>query len=184
MTSQKKSSKNKNVTYHDLDEFETISSQLKLISKDSKWTDDDRISQWILTLNTNVSPVDTSHEQRLRTVLKETFEEYVGELSEPYSQYIDSVGGKSKRITKTETDYATEVGENERGGRVHLHGVIELTHKGSIHINYPKSRQFFEKSLVGREGCKGVYVHWAVNRPKSEILRYLSKQKTSKLKMK
>jgi len=108
-------------------------------------------SSWLITLNTNKFPdEDDSIKDQLEEIIKKdltgnTFiDNYVVIIDD---KHIDDT--IQDHIVEVKTVYKMEVGTHPKGGRVHAHVLIKITHDSKIRLNYDALRDLIKDEFGG-----------------------------------
>lgn len=116
-------------------------------------------SNFLVTINTNVKPMSPEHEEELSQDLFNAFESALDmEVFEDFITFRRANEGMD-RVEQIEIpDWATEVGEDPQGSRVHLHALIKIRHRTKIHLNREAIKSYILEQLKSK-GVKNIYVN-------------------------
>jgi len=141
-------------------------------------------SNFLITINTNVKP---KTEEEFNEV-QEAFEDFLTWLfhkehaDERLFKFINlpSRGIKGKKsdfpekFKRIDSETVIELGQSRRGGRIHSHTLLEVTHKSGIQIDAELIKKEAEEHLG--DLVKGVYVNVKfINGTAKTILSYIRK---------
>jgi hypothetical protein len=131
-------------------------------------------SKFLVTLNSNVRPVDEAHENALRYVMRQLIDEnFEGKNILKNIKVLDDKDKEKKKenlIKYVNVTFSMEVGKTRRGGRLHAHIIVDMKHQTKVHIKANRLRDELE-TYFGQRGHVDIKYF-----PSSEILiNYISK---------
>jgi len=140
-------------------------------------------SRWHITLNSNQKGENLLEDNCLASDLKQalvtTFKKRGDEV---YKFLIPGHSYTREYIKSVKLTYVAEVGGDPKGGRVHLHAILEVQHYTMIQIDTGKAREILRENLKDECVKEGFYfrVQWV---PASQPLEnYLRKDPLGSLK--
>jgi hypothetical protein len=125
-----------------------------------------RYSHYAITISSNVRPRDDLHAAEIEHVLKQKTEETFG-TDEGLREVIvfnTAVPGHfydDRYIQSVDLQYATEIGTDPRGGRVHIHIDVLIHHRSNITLGQSRpaiKARFMRGGALARLGVKNLYV--------------------------
>lgn len=147
-----------------------------------------RKSNYLITISTNVRPRDAAHQEQLSAALEDatrvvfdddTNLERLIRFNKPNHHYSEQY------IQNIQVRSAPEVGTDPRGGRVHTHVNVRISHTSNITMKYsaPMIKQlYFDQGTLQPLGVKNLYIKiQLIADNRDAIKRYLSKQQASHL---
>jgi len=152
-------------------------------AKDSQLTkrgkEEIKYSNFFLTINTNYrAKSDSDFDTFTRAyaeVLSEMFNKKKMGAIIRFLPPNEDDEWKRPYILKADAHTNLEEGTTVRGGRIHSHSLIEITHKSKIHINARAVKNMVYDKMKPY-GVKGPYVHvQLVNEEQKKILSYMRK---------
>ena len=108
-----------------------------------------RHSRYLITVNTNKRPgVNAIYANLLAEALRDSAERFATDGIEQCIEF-NMLGDtwSSLFIESVDFKYVVEVGRHPKGGRVHLHALLDIFHHSNLSLNKQKTRDFFKKVL-------------------------------------
>lgn len=150
----------------------------------------DRISNYHITVSTNVKPTTQQQTDALVDALAKSSEQVFGtdqslaqivRFNKPGHYWGD------KYIQSVDMRHAPEVGTKPTGSRVHTHINLKIKHQSNITITHSVpviKKLYFDTELLQPLGVKNLYVKIQLIKNSDEaIRRYLDKQQNSRLQV-
>lgn len=105
-------------------------------------------SIWHVIISSNVKTKDLETAYDISQDLKQSFihtfrdkSQEVFDVKRPGDQF------DSHTVEKIKLRYAPEIGEDPKGGRVHLHALVEVEHHTILQVNRKKANELIRESL-------------------------------------
>ena len=137
-------------------------------------------SDFHLTLNSNQKEENPFQGKQIASELKRAIRKtFRDNGAEAFKMLVDGHKFNKEYIKSVKISYATEEGSDPRGGRVHLHALVQVEHWSKIQIDTVKSRELIREQLTTPWIKEGMYYHveWV---PSSKPLKfYLQKDPLS-----
>jgi hypothetical protein len=133
---------------------------------------EEKKSKFWITINTNMLPAD-AEERRLLVAALDAAMAKIALRSDPESnswkdsmlKFVNGAEPDYDKVLKYSSQFVVEVGTGLRGGRVHAHWVLEVTHKTFIQISIDQTKmillELLNPELVSRglPELDNLYVH-------------------------
>jgi hypothetical protein len=109
-----------------------------------------RHSRYLITVNTNKRPsTNAEYAKTLARALSDAANKFGKEGIRTCILFNYSTDcWSSQFIKKVEFKYSIEVGHHPKGGRVHLHGLLDIFHYSNVQIDCSAVNRFFTNILV------------------------------------
>jgi hypothetical protein len=108
-------------------------------------------SQWHILVSSNVRTNDLDTANEIADCLKNGFA--TAFRTRPAELFIVSKGAwDSETIDSMKIQMAAEIGEDAKGGRVHIHALVNVTHHGNLKINGQAIQ------VILREHCQSQFI--------------------------
>lgn len=131
-------------------------------------------SNFLLTINTNVRPDDNADSRQLADKLADAIKTlFTKENVDSALKYLD---GDLMDIKTVYVKFATEIGKNKKGGRIHTHAKIEIDHNAKIQLNSAGIQAFIAKEMDDPR-VQHPYVNIKYFRNKNNIDKYIEKDR-------
>lgn len=138
-------------------------------------------SQWHVLVSSNVKTYDIGTANQIADDLKSAVRyAFESNGSQVFRVMREGDSFDSDSIEKIKISYAAEIGEDPKGGRVHIHAIIEVEHHTILQINIPVAVKIIKEQLKSNPFILGAYVNikWV---PTSKPLEhYIGKNPLSK----
>ena len=135
-------------------------------------------SKWYLLLNSQIKPKNQNREYEIKTEFEEIIEEVLSD-EENILLFLDRENPDPLAILDVELEFNIEMGAHKKGGRIHSHMALSITHETIIKINNKKFRQLIIPILHSRiPESKGIFLSWTFARAEVTMYnqnRYLTK---------
>jgi len=114
-------------------------------------------SMFLVTINPNIIPSDQDDAQHWGSILEESVKEvFSKDNAERWIKFLDD--GDMDDVESIKGSYGVEIGKKARGGRLHLHMLIEVLHNSKIHLNLQNIREDLNAAMK-ENGISSVYVN-------------------------
>jgi len=135
---------------------------------EEKKKDEPSYSSWFITVNSNQKPENYESmkgwENKLKGGIRNTFEK------DNWDEIFKfKVFGP---ILNIDLIVSAEIGSHPKGKRVHIHALVEVTHKAVLHLDYPTVHALI-RQYVGAE--KNIYVNIQRTTSRKQIEKYMKK---------
>lgn len=119
-----------------------------------------RHSDFLVTINTNFRPKDRVEMDEVQSALERAVEDMStpSGLREVVRVLEPNVTLTAANVKNVDVEYAGEVGESAKGGRVHSHTIIKVTHTTKIQMD-PKKISSFVMASIESPHVKNVHVN-------------------------
>lgn len=138
-------------------------------------------SAFFITISTNVQPTSQEQADELSSALNEAGHAlFSNEGLEQVVDFVDEYKGDvfdESTIMGIDTKFATELGKDARGKRVHLHALVKIDHISKIRLDRDMIQAFVLDFLLdkGIKYVKNVYVNIQAANTEANILDYILK---------
>lgn len=114
-------------------------------------------SMWHVLVSSNVKTDDLATANEIASCLKTGFASTFRDR--PNDVFIIR-GGEwgSELIDSLKIQYAAEIGEDPRGGRVHLHALVTVVHHDNVRINGPALQVILREHCMDHPFIKNIFV--------------------------
>lgn len=111
-------------------------------------------SRWHLLVNSNVRGTDGDVDKanRIANILKDSIKCVFNDHAQ--NVFFSKVPGdkfESPTIESVKIKMAAEIGEDPRGGRIHVHCIIDVVHHTILQINVPEMRRDLRECIQQRD---------------------------------
>ena len=134
-------------------------------------------SKYFVTISTNVRPLDAQDAVTLSEQLSDGIDNMMQTNTMDILRFPDpNFPPDASKIVDVKYQGMTEVGSSKRGGRVHWHGIIEVTHKSKLRI-FKEDIKSTLKAVMGipNRRIKNLYVSTSWIKSHKPIQNYVAK---------
>lgn len=116
-------------------------------------------SNFILTINPNVRPVDDDDARQVGELLRQVGARFFT-LENILAAMKFRNGGSSDGVSRVEVvSWSVELGTNTRGQRVHIHAYIKVEHTNWMQFDQTTIQHWFMDELASYQRVKNVFVN-------------------------
>lgn len=134
-------------------------------------------SGFFITVSTNYRPKADEDAAEVAELLRKAMGEMLS--NQGLAEVIEflEAGSFTKQYIKTvEGEFIVERGRNARGGRIHSHASLHITHRSKIRMNIPAMKEFLMERLSSISAIKSVYINVKAIGSDKLIRDYLRKE--------
>lgn len=116
-------------------------------------------SNFIITINTNVRPVDDADAQSFGELVRQVGDRFFT-LDNILAAMKFKESGSTKEISRVEvSSWSVELGTNTRGQRVHIHAYVKVEHTCWMQFDQEAIQRWFNNEFASYQRVKNVFVN-------------------------